>query len=141
MPPEKTQDLLSWMGATGCTCRFAAVSMYHVASKTLSIDHNFDMFQPGEDWDKQPPMVQGFHPRHTLQSGVHAGMHVVDPMVNIAQIKALLALDVRLIVDLHTEPTRIVWGYATQDAFVKHLTAVWTKSGELDETGKALPQN
>ena len=120
------------------TQRFAAVTLYHVATKTCVIDHNFDMFQPGDVWDKQSPMEQGFHPRHTLRSQVHNGSQVVDPAKNVAQIQQMLALDCRSLMDLHTAPTYNVMDFTDQAAYVTELTRVWTDTGEMDPTGEAL---
>jgi hypothetical protein len=142
VPPEKMGEVMAHIGQAKHTARFAATTLYHVATKTASIDHNFDMFQPGETWDKQPEMLQNFHPRAKLQSGVMTGQTIIDPAKNAEQINRLLALDVRCLVDLHTEPTYYVQrALETQAAYVAMLTAVFEESGELDPTGAKLPQN
>jgi hypothetical protein len=51
VPHDKMGEVMAYIGETQQTARFAAVTLYHVATKTASIDHNFDMFQPGEAGD------------------------------------------------------------------------------------------
>ena len=142
VPVEATGEIMAHLASAKPSARFAATTLYHVATKTVSIDHNFDMFQPGELWDKQPAMLQNLHPREKLQSGVMAGQTVVDPAVNAEQIKRLMALDGRCIVDLHTEPTYyVVREFESAESYASKMKAVFEESGELDATGASLPQN
>lgn len=142
VPTEAMGEVMSHLAVAKKSARFAATALYHVATKTLSIDHNFDMFQPGELWDKQPEMLQQWHPRAKLMSGVMTGQVIIDPAKNFEQVGRLLALDVRCIVDLHTEPTYYVEkSFGSQEAYVSKITSVFEESGELDATGASLPQN
>ena len=109
-----------------------------MATKTIVIDHNFDMFQPGEVWDKQSDMEQSFHPRNKLQSNVATGNRVIDPQKNFEQIQALLQFDCCCLVDLHTPPTYNVMTFENQAAFVAEITRVFEESGEMDPTSTKL---
>ena len=137
VPAEKMNEVMAEF-AKPKTARFASVNVYHVATKTIVIDHNFAMFQPGEVWDEQSDMEQSFHPRNKLQSNVATGNRVIDPQKNFEQIQALLQFDCCCLVDLHTPPTYNVMTFENQAAFVAEITRVFEESGEMDPTSTKL---
>jgi hypothetical protein len=92
-------------------------------------------------WDKQSEMQQSWFPRATLRSGIMSGHRVADAGKNAAQIATFGALDVRCIVDLHTDPTYTVMTFESQELFAAKIKEVFDATGETDPSGKTLPQN
>jgi len=138
VPAEKIGEVMAEFGKQKKSARFASVNLYHLATKSCVIDHNFDMFQPEDVWDKQSEMEQNFHPRGKFQSNVQTGNEVVDAAKNVEQIQQLLKLDCRYIMDLHTPPTYNVITFPDQAAFAARITSVFEETGEMDPTGEAL---
>lgn len=138
------ENIMSYMmKIPPCTEPFLAIWVYHVPSKQLIIEHNFEAYLSKEQIGKAAFMI-----RH-MMSPLNFGSAALSPMptapadleackTHCEQMAKILELDVAAINDYHFYPGQQIREYESKEEFVKDFTAVLAKTGEDDVTGQTL---
>lgn len=121
--------------------RFAAIWMYHPATKTIFTEHNFQMVYTREQVAANPWILRTMMGQKPFDFGSTLkaqGFKPVDAKVHCETWQKVLALDVRYAIDYHSLPTINTRKWKNKEEFVKELTMELTKTGEHDPSGNSI---
>lgn len=140
----RSQNILSYMSKIPpCDQNFLAIWVYHVPSKQLLIEHNFDIYMSKEQIAKASFILRKMLKKENFASCAKAPMPVGPKdkegcKAHCEQMAQILKLDVAAINDYHSYPGKQIREYNSKEDFVSGFTAVLDKTGESDPTGEEM---
>lgn len=141
---NRKQNILSYMSKVPpCDQKFLAVWVYHVPSKQLIIEHNFDVFMSKKQIAKASLPLRMMMKKENFASCAKAPMPTGPKdeegcKTHCEQMAQILQLDVAAIIDYHSYPGLQIRKYESKEEFVSDFTAVLDKTGESDPTGEKM---
>lgn len=125
--------------------RFLAVWTYHVATKQLIYEHNFDIYMAKETLAQFPMMMR------MMMGAENFGSMAKGPMPkgpttmegckeHCEQMAKIVDLDVRAAVEYHSLPGTMVRKWESKEAYRNEMINVLSKTGEDDITGAKMFQ-
>ena len=141
---NRKQNILSYMSKVPpCDQKFLAVWVYHVPSKQLIIEHNFDVFMSKKQIAKASLPLRMMMKKENFESCANAPMPTGPKdkegcKTHCEQMAQILQLDVAAINDYHSYPGVQIRKYESKEEFASDLTAVLDKTGESDSTGEKM---
>lgn len=141
---NRKQNILSYMSKVPpCDQNFLAMWVYHIPSKQLIIEHNFDVYMTKEQINKASPVLRMMMKKQNFASCAKAPMPTGPKekeacKTHCEQMAQILQLDVAAIIDYHSYPGVQIRKYESKEEFVSDFTAVLDKTGESDPTGEKM---
>lgn len=136
-------DFMKNFGKMKATQPFLAVWHYHVPSKQLVYEHNFDLYLTKAVVKSFPfpmtMMMKSCNCASALKGPIpKAPSTVEDCKTHCELMQKILQLDVRAMTDYHANPTYQALTFDSKEDFLDKFTKVLKKTGEHDPTGAAM---
>lgn len=141
---NRKQNILSYMSKIGpMDQQMLAIWVYHVPTKQLLIEHNFNVYMSKEQIAKASFVLRKMMKPNVFASCAKEQMPTGPKTkegckAHCEQMAQILELDVRAINDYHTYPGVQIRTYESKEEYMKDFGDLLAKTGENDPTGESM---